>query len=271
MRLLLFIVSISLISACRSTKKIQTAMAKKDTTASRVVVVPTKQTNDSIQFINTTLSGIAQNHIDFKTFSGKVNIDYVDGENKSYNVNAVVRMYKDSAIWVSINAILGIEAMRALITKDSVHLLDKQNKIYTARSIDYLQDVTELPLNLSTLQDLIIGNPVFFENNIVAYSKAGNTVSLLSSGKWFKNLLTVDASNKALLNSKLDDVNVNRNRTANITYADYDTKRTPSFATTRGITVAEKNKLDIKLSFKQYDFNSEVSFPFPVPKNYKRK
>jgi outer membrane biogenesis lipoprotein LolB len=180
-------------------------------------------------------------------------------------------MYKDSAIWISVTAILGIEAIRALITKDSVQLLDKQNKIYTARSIDYLQEVTGLPLNLSTLQDLIIGNPVYFDNNIVAYSKNGNTISLLSNGKWFKNLLTVDASNKTLLHSKMDDVNMSRNRTADLTYADYDAKLNPSFSTTREITVVENNKLNIILNFKQYDFNSEVSFPFPIPKNYTRK
>ena len=70
-------------------------------------------------------------------------------------------MYKDSAIWLSANAILGIEAMRVLITRDSVKLLDKLNKVYTARSVDYLQDLTSLPLDLPTLQDLIIGNAVF--------------------------------------------------------------------------------------------------------------
>ena len=183
MRLLVIIILIGLLSACRSTKKIQTAIATKDTTVSRVMITPASQANDSAQFINTILKDIARNHIDFKTFSGKINVNYVGGDNKSYNVNTIVRMYKDSAIWVSVTAILGIEAIRALVTKDSVQLLDKQNKIYTARSIDYLQEVTGLPLNLSTLQDLIIGNPVYFDNNIVAYSKNGNTISLLSNGK----------------------------------------------------------------------------------------
>ena len=84
-------------------------------------------------------------------------------------------------------------------------------------------------------------------------------------------MLTVDASNKTLLHSKLDDVNMSRNRTADLTYADYDAKLNPSFSTTREITVVENNKLNIILNFKQYDFNSEVSFPFPIPKNYTRK
>jgi hypothetical protein len=50
------------------------------------------------------------------------------GDGKNYDVNATMRMYKDSAIWLSANAVLGIEAMRVLITKDSVKLLNKLDK-----------------------------------------------------------------------------------------------------------------------------------------------
>ena len=34
---------------------------------------------------------------------------------------------------------------------------------------------------------------------------------------------------------------------------------------------SEKTKVDIRLSFKQYEFNKELSFPFTVPRNYKTK
>ena len=112
---------------------------------------------------------------------------------------------------------------------------------------------------------------MFFDNNIVSYSKKGNSISLLSIGQWFKNLITVNEADKALQHSELDDVNVARNRTADLTYTDYDTKQKVLFSTKRDITVAEKNKLDIKLDFKQYDFNVDVSFPFSIPKNYKRR
>lgn len=41
------------------------------------------------------------------------------------------------------------------------------------------------------------------------------------------------------------------------------------FAQKRSITVAEKKTLEIKLNYKQYEFNETLSFPFSVPKNYK--
>ena len=81
------------------------------------------------------------------------------------------------------NAIFGIEGLRALITRDSVKILDKQNKLYTARSIGYLQEVSALPVNLSTLQDLIIGNAVFVDSNIISYSKFDNSISSIKHRK----------------------------------------------------------------------------------------
>ena len=268
-RVFSLIIFIVLLSSCRSTKILQTAFSKKD----RVLVVnlpPEKKNNDSVAFIKKTLQQLEANRIHFRTFSAKVSVDYRGGDGKNYDVNANVRMYNDSAIWINVNALLGIDAMRLFITRDSVKLLDKLNKTYTARSVDYLQEVSALPLDLYTLQDLIIGNPVFLDSNVVSYSNGNNQVALLSIGEWFKNLITLMESDMSLVHSKLDDADINRNRTADLTYSDYENKKGVPFSTKRRITVAEKTRLDIRMDFKQYDFNQEVSFPFSVPKNYDR-
>lgn len=263
-----FIMMIGVLLSCRSARNIQTAIAKKDTTAEVAV-----SKVDTAQLIKAALSGLDSNRVNYKTFTSKMDVDYRDSKDKNYNVNATLRMLRDSAIWVSINAVLGIEAMRVLITKDSVFLLDKLNKTYLARSVDYLQEVTALPLNLSTLQDLLVGNPVFLDSNIVSYAAAGDnsTINLVSIGRRFKNLLTIDAGERLILHSKLDDVDISRSRTADLSYNDYENKRGKLFSTKRRISVAEKNKLDISLNFKQYDFDEEVSFPFSIPRNYKRR
>ena len=268
----LFCISIILIyffSSCRSTKKIQTAIAKKDT----VVIVPVITDNghdDSARFIKATYNRLQNQKINFTTFSAKVEVDYQDAEGKKYNVNAHLRMYKDSVMWVSITAILGIEGLRAYITKDSVRMLDKQNKVYSIRSVASLQEITNLPLDLSSLQDLIIGNTVFLDSNIVSYSRTENTLSLLSIGDFFKNLLTIQEQGNLVMSSKLDDVDELRNRTCYLTYDDYENGKGVVFPSKRTISVTEKKKLDIQLNFKQYDFNETLSFPFSVPKNYKR-
>ena len=269
-RLLLILVVIGAMASCRSARKIQTAIIKKDTVAT--VDIPEVQKPDTSRLISAVVEKLKANKIDFTTFSAKVDVDYTGGDGEKYDLNVNIRMYKDSAIWILANAsILNIEVVRAFITKDSIKLLMKQpKKVYTARSLDYLQEVTGLPLDLHTLQDLFVGNPVFLDSNIVSYSVSNNTISLLSIGEFFKNLITLSEGDKTLLHSKLDDVDLTRNRTADLTYSDYENKKGFPFSTKRSITIAEKNKMDIRLDFKQYDFNQEVSFPFSIPKNYPR-
>jgi hypothetical protein len=271
MRIFILIAGIiCLASSCRSTRKIQTAISRRDTVALPLqATTPSKPVEDSAALINTTLGLMEANKIKFTTFSAKINVDYTGADGKKYDVNASLRMYNDSAIWISITAIFGIEGLRAYITKDSVKLLDKQNKTYTARSVAYLQEVSKLPLDLPTLQELLIGNPVFIDSNIVSYSRTGNTISLISLGEWFKNLVTLNANGK-VEHSKLDDTDLSRSRTCDLSYDDYENKKGALFSTKRRITVAEKSKLDLKLDFKQYEFNETLSFPFSVPKNYKR-
>jgi hypothetical protein len=255
--------------SCRSTKKIQTAITPKDTVA--VVSVPEKFfREDTVKFIRENYNRIISNRISFTTFSAKIDVDYEDAEGKKYNVNAHVRMYRDSVIWVVITGALGFEGLRAYITTDSVKLLDKQNKSYIARSVSYLQEVTELPLGLASLQNLLIGNPVFLDSNIVSYSQSVDAISMLSNGDFFKNLFTIGGTDKLMQSSKLDDLDEMKNRTCYLTYDDYENKKGVNFSTKREISVAEKKKLEIKLNFKQYDFNETLSFPFSIPKNYKR-
>jgi Domain of unknown function (DUF4292) len=267
--IIILLASTGLLYSCRSTRKIQTAIVKKDTlTAPQAMVDNSRE--DSLLFISNHYDSIQGNRIDFTTFSGKLDVEYKDGDGKKYDVNAHIRMYKDSVIWVSVTAILGIEGLRAYITRDSVKLLDKQNKIYTARSVTYLQEVTALPLTLSSLQDLLVGNPVFLDRNIVSYSQSPGSISLLSLGSFFKNLFTIADNNMRVLSSKLDDLEETRNRTCYLSYSDYENKKGMYFSRQRTIHVSESKKLDIKLNYRQYEFNEMLSFPFNIPKNYTR-
>lgn len=263
------VLAISVFS-CRTVKQINKVIAPKDTTA----VNKADQTKaDSLLMISNTITGLNKNYIDFRTFNAKIKVDYQDNKGKQPDVTAIVRIVKDSAIWVSLTAsILNIEIYRVLVKKDSVILLNKQEKVVQYHSLDYLQEVTQIPFDYKTLQDLLVGNPIFLDSsNIVSYKKTENQVLLMSVGLFFKHLLTLSPDDNVLQHSKLDDVDMARNRTADITYSEYENKNGYNFSTNREITVSEKNKLDISLKFKQYEFNKELSVSFNIPKNYIRK
>lgn len=257
-------------TSCRSTKKIQTALVKKDTIQANVLSDLERARLDSIAFIKEQYSQLQSRRIQYTTFSAKLDVDYEDGTGQQLNLNAQLRMYKDSLIWASITAILGIEGLRAYITKDSVKILDKQNKVYIARSVAYLTEVTALPLDLTSLQDLLIGNPVFLDTTLQAYSKGNGTISLQGVNSFFRLLFTIAEQEKVLLSTKLDDLDLTRNRTSFLGYAEYDNRTGINFSQRRNIAVSEKKKLNVELRFKQYAFNETLSFPFSIPKNYRR-
>lgn len=263
----LFIV-LSLAAGCRSTKKISSTMTIKTDSS---VVVQNPAENDSIKLISDAFVRIEKNHIDFKTFSAKVKMDYKDSKDRNYDFNAFIRIHKDSVIWVSVIAALGIEAFRVLITPDSIKIQDKLNKTIQYKSVAYIKEITQLPFDFSTLQDLIIGNPVYVTGEVKMYKDDGSLVTMSMLGSLFKHLMTFEKNQFNLMFSKLDDVDLTRNRSANLAYDKYEANGKWQFATIRRITVAEKTRVDVDMEFKQVEFEKEQNYPFTIPRNYKLK
>jgi hypothetical protein len=275
MRIIITVVSafifVSAFISCRSTKKLQTAINKKDTV---ITVKNIPSSPDSLNAGNTLFNTLDHNRIDFKTFSAKIRVEYEDSKGKQPEVTANIRMRKDSIIWISIVGNLAFitkEAFRVLITKDHITIMNKLKDQVEEHPFSFIEEIAKIPLDFKTLQDLIIGNPVYLGDKVVSYKLTENRILLSTVGKYFKNLLTLTASNNLIERSKLDDLDLTLNRTGDLTYGKYENKSGVWFSTYREITVAEKTKVDIKLDFRQYDFNTELSYPFTIPKNYKTK
>lgn len=257
------------IGGCHSAKKLQSAVSKKDTVL--IPSIPAIPNTDSSNGAANVLKSLEAHKIDFKSFSAKIKVQYEDRNGKQPDFNAFIRMQKDSVIWISISAtFLSIEAFRIFITPDTIIILNKLDKTVEYHSFDYIESIAHIPMTFPILQNIIIGNPVYVGDSIVAYRKIANQVMIGTVGKSFKNLLTI-SSNNYLQKSKLDDLDMNQNRTADIAYDNYEMNNDLNFATYREISASEKTKVDIRLSFKQYEFNKELSFPFSVPRNYKTK
>jgi hypothetical protein len=267
-------------AGCRSAKKIQKVIAVQHKDSVRPVLTGVTDSNslktdpsaDSVRFISETLTRLAGNQIHFSTFSGKVKVNYEAGDGSSNEFTAYVHIKKDSLIWIKVNALLGFEAFRMLITPDSVKIIEKLNKTVRLRSVSFLRQEIHLPVDFSTLQDLLIGNPVFLDtSNVLFYKREQTGLSLMCIGSLFKNYLTLNSGDNTMKHSKLDDTDPMHARTCDLTYGDYDQRDGIRFSTYRKISVAEKSKVDIELNYNQYSFNEVLSFSFTVPKNYKRK
>jgi hypothetical protein len=277
-----FVLALLGVASCRSTRSLRKVIATPavhpDTTSAKVrdSTLPTRDVHaDSMTVIHTALRGLTHNHIDFQTFNGTMHIHYQGDNGQDNEVNAVVRIKKDSIIWIEIYAKVGpvtIKAFQVMITPDSAKILDRLKKVVRLRSVSYLQEQVHLPVDFRTLQDILIGNPVFLDTaNILYYRTETKGLSLFSAGRIFTNFLTLNPDNTSS-HSKLDDIDPLRVRTCDITYGDYDYSGPVPFSTYRKISVAEKGKVDIEIGInKHYKFNELLSYPFSIPKNYKHR
>ncbi len=104
---------------------------------------------------------IDKNKFDFEWLGMKLDAEFTSGEEQQ-GFKATVRMRKDSAVSVSVSPALGIEVLRLLVDKDSLKMVSEipGDKYVFLGSVDQLTDLAKIDLDLSTLQDLLIGNPI---------------------------------------------------------------------------------------------------------------
>jgi hypothetical protein len=264
---LFFFLSVIFFS-CKTTKKINKVIEPKEV----VDVQLSKETIDSISFVHETYEQFRSSRIQFKTFNGKIKVESSGNSGKNPDITAVVKIIHDSAIWMSLSAtILNYEVYRVLITKDSVILMNKKDKEVLYRSIDFLQEVTQIPFDYNTLEDIIVGNPIFMGDSVLAFKKSSDVLLMTTLDANFKNLFTINPVTNLMLHSKMDDIDNQRSRTADFTYSAYDTTGSVKFSTERQILASEKNKIEVNMNFKQFEFDKNITISFNVPKNYIRK
>ena len=99
----------------------------------------------------------------FNTLSGKASVVFDNGKKTSFKTH--LRIKKDSAIWISITPILGIEMARVLITQDTVKLMNRNDSEYFIGDFDYINNLFGAALDYQMLEALLIGNSLEFEQN----------------------------------------------------------------------------------------------------------
>ena len=88
-------------------------------------------------------------------FSAKAKI-FAAGDQEAVTANANIIWIKDSVLWLNVRK-FGIEAVRALATRDSVFILDRLNNTYTAAGLESLERTYGLPGGFELLQHLLLG------------------------------------------------------------------------------------------------------------------
>lgn len=271
-KLILGLVVMLFTLSCANVKKVQVIQ---DALAAKVMpdsaALAEKARLDSVLMVEGIVHNIAHTKINFNTMNAKLKMDYETNKNKdSYIANLSIQ--KDSGMYITIRGAMGVIGLKAYINRDSIVLVFPLSKKIERHPLSYLQDVVKIPLTYETIEDLVIGNPIFMDSiDIVSYKVLNERLQVSLMGKLFKNLIILSEDKTKLVQLKLDDVDIAKHRTCDINYSQHTLVNDIQFPIFRTISINAQTKLDIGMEFKEFNFDEPLKYTFAVPKTGRRK
>lgn len=255
-------------SASRKAQHIQKKLRGND--SSRVVQVTPGMQSAELDSLHKVLNGLDSQRIShFSTLKAKVKLDY-STDDQSAGATASIRLKKDSVIWVSLTGPFAIEGYRVMIRPDSLVLMNKLKHTVIRRPISYLEEIARMPISFKDMQNIILGNPLFTKGEIRSFRHNRNRWFAALEGDIFKSFIAVISNpHKLVLKSnKIEQEHSGIRRSCSLVYNNYETVDAIQMAMERKIKLQDKKTTDIKLQFKEVQFNQPLSFPFSIPKSY---
>lgn len=206
------------------------------------------------------------NQLDFKTISGKMDIDYQDN-NASQGFNVSLRMEKDRAIWIS--APLGV--VKAFITPNRVSFYNRLEGSYFDGDFSYLSQLLGTELDFDKVQNVLLGQAILDLRKDKYDATIANENYQLKPKKaleLFKILFQIEPKNFKMGTQQI--AQPEKGRLLDITYKNYqeiDKKIIPN-----EIDIAatmDNNQSLIAIAYKNIEFNRSLKFPYDIPKGFK--
>lgn len=206
------------------------------------------------------------NQLNFKTLSGKMKIDYSDGES-SQGVSVSLRMEKDKAIWIS--APLGV--VKAYITPERVSFYNKLDNEYFDGDFLYLSNLLGVDLNFDKVQSLLLGEALFdLKDGKYDSSISENNYQLKprKSMELFKTLFEIEPKNFKMAAQQI--AQPEKKRILEILYRNYQEIDKRVLPNEIGIMAIDGDKSNsISIEYRNMEFNRSVNFPYKIPNGFK--
>lgn len=208
--------------------------------------------------------------VDFEYLQAKSKVKFDDGI-QYFNANATIRIKQDSIIWISISS-TGVEALRAIIQKDSIFVIDRINKRYQEFAFDSLQNAYNLDFNYDMIQAMLVGNLMNTRKNNDKVIKEDEFFVL----KQNNNNLEINnyVNSKTMKIEKVDITEKPSSSSMEIRYEDFQISNDKLFPFKNSVflTYSRDNSeitshLNIKFSRVAID-EKKMKFPFNVPNRY---
>ena len=160
---------------------------------------------------------------------------------------------------------------KGLLTKNDLVFYEKLNKSFYRGNYDYISELLNFQFSLESFENLITGKPIVNLNNLKLRQSSENKSYILSSYNR-KNKLNYKYYFEPLTFNLIKQVFTdNKKSSLTIEYSNY--KVIDNNVIPQRVVINAKNKekeLKINLNSKIRRINEEISFPFKIPKGYKK-
>lgn len=227
----------------------------------------TVSTNVKKRSVKFLMRQLENNHIDYNWFGSRGKVKIVSEKRKA-TLSVVVRMQKDSLIWIKIKK-LNIEGARIKITPERIEIIDRQESTYTRKPFSFLKDEFGLELSFSELQELLIGNPILHKDKMLI-SAIRDKQNVLKTPESKKTVLQIFMNPSSfLINEVRGSMN---NNSINITYDEYEEIDTEQIPIVKEVEVDSEDLgiIQLKISFSKVVLNEVQKVGFNIPDSYQR-
>ncbi len=219
----------------------------------------------------------------FEWINAKFNASVVT-KDKSTSFTVNLRVRKDSALWMSISA-LGIEVARALVTKDSLKMIDRINSKYMLTNYNYLNELLQVVVDFDMMQSLLVGNNFSylddkkFKSSFIDGDRY--VLSTLGKRKLRKTIVDdkeinakisqdiwLDAENFKVQKMNIQDKKANKKLVAE--YKDFRDVDGQKFPFVASFNVESTKSVQISIEYSKVTINKAQDFPFSVPEKYEK-
>jgi hypothetical protein len=230
------------------------------------------------------ITELLDNEVKFDAISAKASVVFSDSIGNKTSFKTHLRIQKDSAIWISITPLLGIEMARVLITQDTVKLMNRAKSEYFIGDFDYINQLLGADLDYQMLEALLIGNSLDFEINDKIHSSIDRDKDLyfLSTEKkrkirkeWKKDKDKFKTQIQALwlnpLTFKINELllsSPHNDKSLAGVYSNFQPLETQLIPYNLVFSLQSNSANSIEINYSKFSMGKELTFPFNIPDKY---
>jgi hypothetical protein len=266
------------ISSCKTKNKIkqkETVVNSEDTVQGKCKMI--------FKTAKVLSRNIRENELNYNWIYAKADVEtLIDGKEHSLDIR--IRGRKDSAIWISIQAVGLVDVSKLLITRDTVKMVVYVKKQYFIGDFNYINQLLNADLDFDLIQAALFGNSADFNDDddrlkplidkenckyvltTERRKKYKRIVTGQDSLKRSLQAMTVNPENYKIVNNSFTDVATGRVFNANYDkFVSNDSVYAPRYV---NIDIRAEKKINVKINYVRIEINQPQKMPLNIPKSY---